>query len=504
MKKIFLILTTSVFLLSGCTDLDVNPTSQITDKNYWQTDEHFDAFMYGMHTRFRSHSWSFLLLGEGRSDIFGDQPFGGEASEGMERFPYNTITYEYPGISNYGEFYTNINQINLFIKKLKDSNVVLPEDKSYYLGQAYAMRAYYFFHIIRTWGDAVYTEEPSESFEIGKLDKAATPASEIMANIKSDLEQSIIHFGSNYSMREQKSMWSKPASLMLKAEIYLWSSRQLNGGQNDAKTAKDALLDIQTNVTDLGLTDNFSEIFDYSKKGNKEIILAIRNKLNEKNLHEGRYSSNLLPGALYIRNYYDENGSPIDIVAENNYGSMRLQIKTDNYLRFNDKDSRKRTTMKAVYSYIEKEGNTELKLVGTYPKKYPGTMNGSVRVAADDYPVYRYAELLLMLAEAKAILGEDPSNEINLIRKRAFGNNYDESVAYPNQPHDANVNDAILEERFLEFILEGKRWYDLRRFGNEYVFKYTLADPQHPLRLLWPIDVTTLNRNQDLNQTPGY
>ena len=40
-------------------------------------------------------------------------------------------------------------------------------------------------------------------------------------------------------------------------------------------------------------------------------------------------------------------------------------------------------------------------------------MNGSTRVRCDDYPIYRYSDLLLMLAEAKVLLGEDPATEIN-------------------------------------------------------------------------------------------
>lgn len=500
MKKIYLLLILSTFFTSACTDLDVEPVSTITDKNYWKTPEHFDAFIYGVHSRFREHSWNIYLLGESRSDIFGDQPFGGEATQGMERLPYNTINSESTGISNYGEFYTNINQINLFIKKVLGTSVLSENEKKYYLGQAYGLRAFYLFQLYKSWGNVVFTEEPSEAFSVGGLNKAAMPASEVLDQIKADIESSITSFDTDYQMKEQRSMWSKPATLMLKAEVYLWSSRQLGGGASDANIAKSALTDIQNNVSNLSLLENFADVFDYDNKGNNEIILSIRNLLDEQNLFSGNYRLNLLPGDLYIRNYYEETGDKINTAVENNFGLIRLQIKITNYTRFNDKDTRKRATIKGVYDMI----NGQLTLVGTYPKKYPGTMNGSVRQAADDYPIYRYADLLLMLAEAKSILSEDPSTEINAIRKRAFGANFDNSLAFPNQSIDSNVDEAILEERFFEFILEGKRWYDLRRFGNDYVFKYTLADPQQPLRLLWPVDKSSLTKNPSLTQTSGY
>ena len=60
---------------------------------------------------------------------------------------------------------------------------------------------------------------------------------------------------------------------------------------------------------------------------------------------------------------------------------------------------------------------------------------------SDDYPIYRYADCLLGLAEAKALLGEDPAAEINEVRKRAYGEEYfnahQTEVAYPNDTDDS-------------------------------------------------------------------
>ena len=107
-----------------------------------------------------------------------------------------------------------------------------------------------------------------------------------------------------------------------------------------------------------------------------------------------------------------------------------------------------------------------------------------------------------MLAEAKSMLGEDPANEINQIRQRAYGANFEMAIqGYPNQPGDDDINEVLLNERLFEFVAEGKRWYDLRRFGKEYVFKYTTTKQEY--QLLWPIDKTALTNNRDLVQNPG-
>ena len=506
MKKtvISLLFAASLISFGGCTSLDMEPVSSITDANYWKTPDHFEAFMNGLHTRFRERSFNYFLLGESRSDVFGDLPFGGEATQGMERLPYNTLSAEAPVVTNYVGFYENINQLNLMIAKTLETDKLSESGKNYYLGQAYGMRAFYYFHLLRTWGDVIIVTEPTGKLDVGNLAKAASPAVEVMAQIKTDVDESEKSFGSDYTIKGRKSFWSKAATLMLKAEVYLWSAKQMGGGTGDAGTAKSALTDIQQNVPELGLMDSYKDVFAYTQKGNREIIFAVRSELKEYDMWGGSFSGNLLPYAATLATYYDAStGEKFDISKENLSGLMRLGIKKTNLARFEDKDSRKWTSLNGAYNKLE---DGSLDLVGVYCYKYQGTQDaGSTRSNVDDYPIYRYADLLLMLAEAKVMLGENPASEINQIRQRAYGENYDEkTIGFPHQAIDKDINEALLEERFKEFLIEGKRWYDLRRFGNEYVFKYTLAEDGNEKKLLWPIDKTTLTNNTALKQTPGY
>lgn len=506
MKKtiISIALVASLFSLGGCTSLDLQPTSTITDDQYWQTPDQFEAFMVGIHTRMREHSYNFFVLGETRSDVFGDLPFGGEAPQGMERLPYNTINKENPGLSNYGNFYENINQANMLIYRTSTTELVEENLKNFLLGQAYGIRAFYYFQLLRSWGDVVITTDPTIMLDITNLAKAASPTAEVMKRIKDDIDASTKYFANDYTIKGNKSYWSKAATLMLKAEVYLWSSKQMGGGTADATIAKTALTDIQKNIPNLGLMDKFTDVFSYTQKGNKEIIFAFRNQLKEYDLMNGSYSGNLLPQISYLQTYYDAaTGEKFNVAKENLFGLMRLGIKKENLDRYDDKDSRKLATLKGAYNKL-KDGS--LDLVGLYPYKFQGTQDaGNSRSIVDDYPIYRYADLLLLLAEAKAVLGEDPKTEINAVRQRAYGSNYDEkTVGYPNQAIDKDINKALLEERFKEFIVEGKRWYDLRRFGSKYVFEYTLAENGNEKKLLWPIDTKTLTNNTALNQTPGY
>ncbi|MGL5773505.1 MAG: RagB/SusD family nutrient uptake outer membrane protein, partial [Bacteroidales bacterium] len=246
------------------------------------------------------------------------------------------------------------------------------------------------------------------------------------------------------------------------------------------------------------------QIFAYNNKRNSEIIFAFKSEQDEFSLWDGAFSGSFLPQNAYLSTYYDENGNKWDTKNENMFGLMRMQVQQKHYeSTFPEGDKRKQATLKGVF-------NADGTYAGCFPYKFQGTnlAGKTERAMLDDCPVYRYADALLLMAEAKAFIGESAADEINQIRRRAFGAEYFDAnaatLAYPNQPQDKDVNEAILKERLCEFFFEGKRWYDLRRFGNEYVFKYTTADKADARKLLWPIDKGTLTKNTALTQTPGY
>jgi hypothetical protein len=493
-----------ILLMGACSkQLDLSPISSVGEGNFWQTGDQVEAFVSGLHARFRTHVQRFLFLGELRADIHGTDPgnsaaFTGESTAGNERFWQNTLTLDAPGVAGYGGFYSNINQINLLISKLKTSTVVTPANRNYYLGIAHGMRAFYYFQLYMAWGKVIITTEPTQEFDISNLAKAASPEADVLKLIKDDIETSLASFGPDYSFRQAKGYWSKAASLMLKANYHLWLAHRA-GGTADAGTAKAALVEIQTSIPSLALQSNFNNVFASTSRGNSEVIFASRHLLNEATLPFMQHT----PQNSFIINFFDSaSRRRFDAVTDNWGGPLFFSMRSATFRRFNDRDSRKLATIQPCYRLT---GTSTYTLAGVFTVKYKGEIAAGVRTLTNDYIIYRHADLLLMLAEAKVLLGENPAAEINAVRQRAFGPAYVPATdAFPNQPIDANAKDAILEERYLEFIMEGKRWLDLRRFGDSYVFRFTTIPPSEAYKVLWPVDRNTLTNNKLLEQTPGY
>jgi hypothetical protein len=513
MKKYIAIMMSGLWMLILTTScrkqLDLAPISVIGDGNFWQTPDQVDAFVAGMHSFFRSSNGNFQVLGEMRADIFATDAgsgstFTGEATQGVERLWTQNLNLDNPGVSGFGGFYSNINQINLLISKLNSTTIVTTANKNYYLGIAYGMRAFYYYQLYRSWGGVIIQTDPTSgaTIDITNLGKAASNADDVMAFIKADIDKSMASFGTEYSFRVNKGYWSKAATEMLKADVYLWTAHR-TGGTADATIAKAALVDIQTNVPSLQLLPSYANIFPATSaaRGNAEIIFSSRYQSGEASM--GFVTGSFVPQNGLIANYYDSIANrQFNVTTDNWGGLLRAPIKITTFRKFNPLDSRRLASIQPAYN---KSGST-YSIAGCFVDKFAGEQVSGARTIDNDWPIYRYADLLLMKAEAEIILGQDPSVEINLVRARAYGSNYTlATYGYPNQAIDANPNEALLQERFFEFIFEGKRWYDLRRFGDSYVYGHTTAVPaSSSFPLLWPIDRTSLVNNNLLTQTTGY
>lgn len=280
--------------------------------------------------------------------------------------------------------------------------------------------------------------------------------------------------------------------LALKADVYLWTGKRMGGGDADFTTALDALNQIDD--ADVELLSDFKDVFDYTNKRNKEILLSVTFNYQE-------YPAGTIYQWMYASDVFLPVGvdqPTIDYLVP--YAGVPFWGPSETArLNFNADDLRKKETLTEVYG---NDGSGPV-FHSALVTKFNGTIVAGQRYFIDDYIIYRYADVLLMKAEAKNALNQDPSNEINEIRQRAYGANYasHEFVSGSKEQND----EAILNERFLELMFEGKRWWDLVRFGKAFDLVPSLQGREGDGHLLlFPIATPTLSLEPKVIQNPGY
>jgi hypothetical protein len=500
MKKYIYILI-AVMTFSACeSELDLVAPSQLTAAGFWDTEEGARTAHTGMYANLRSSTGTLWLLGEMRSDIWGGRTYESPANEALIE---SNITISTAPFGGWAGLYTNIHRINDFLLNVPNVSFINEADKNHLIGQAYGLRALYYYTLLKTWGDVPIILEPLATVDPAGLSRARSPQSDVMAQIKSDITASLSAFGSDNSFFEgQKIFWSKAATLALKGDVYIWSGNLLGGGTGDYTEAKTALQQVAS--FGVALTPSISNLWGVGNENNEEFIFAIQYKQDEA---ENFYNS-LTGRSTEINPQFNDAGDSMSdfvIAGANRYGQSE---KTILLLDDND-DSRKDATF--IRLYTDNNGGVgypiynEPTYFGSIFNKFLGVVKGSERIFENDVPIYRQADVVLLLAEAKNLLGEDPSGEINQIRQRAYGANYVPLThAYVNSTPTANAN-AILNERYKEFIGEGKRWWDLRRAGNSFVIdNVSFLSSGDEFKLLLPITEDMIGRNPLLDQTPGY
>ena len=486
--------------------------------------------MDGIHKHLRDAAFQHTFLwGEARG---GNLITAGTSSDGMGML-YGDIKLQnfdeaHTGVTGFGDVFGRLTNINLFIARVTDATYIDEAKKGYYLGQAYGLRAFYYFDLYRTYGgvplrltaDVVEGVIDPNQLYLGR----ATPQ-EVMAQIKKDLNKSMECFGDNNSFDpnnrgNKKGYWSKAATECLMGEVYLWISKVTTGNdaadESNLATAKTHLLNV-LNSYGLERMDNFENVFEAkNNKGNKEIIFAVRYAEGEATNSNNLFTYAMATGSTKDR--YKKDGEKfLDALNIGNTGSQQLEYKIELYNSFDDKDTRKDATFIASYNKDAETG--ELSLYGTHVCKNIGYVNAQgARIYCGDYIIYRLPWVWLTLAEIENMQGGDVAAYINKVRQRAYGDNWDEET-YGYKNADFTTNElAILHEKDKEFVQEGQRWWDLRRMtltkgGKHLVFckegsigtdQPVLNEETEAHKVLWPVDITLLGNDPLIYQTPGY
>lgn len=453
MKKIFKILFVLFIVVfqNGCTkQLEENPESILSPVNFYQSDKDFQAAItasykayYGSWSAFDNYN-AFFLCG-GAEDVTGK---GYNRFDQMDPDPNSANI-----LTVWTKIYIAINQANMIIAKAPLASAISDANKKTYEGQARYLRAYGFFYLTRWFGKVPLILTPEDSQNA--LDMAEAPVADIYTQIIADLT----YAKTNLASSKNKLRPTKGAATALLAEVYLnMTGWPLKDASKYALARDEAKAVMDMNI--YSLEYNFADIWKFSTKlSNSEVITMFNGIVGAgSNFHKSGRPS--------------EEGGWEDFYTEARYMNDMPDgpRKTATFHTvFNTKPPISYTVSGAKQPFMQKyydagAGGTPTVLLGGNGENF--------------FPISRYAEILLIYAEASNMATPGgPSSEaleaVNKVRRRAGG--YDPLVYndLPSGMTQAAFDTAVLNERYYELGCECKRWFDLVR--KEMVVSVNLA-----------------------------
>lgn len=510
-KNIIFLAAALVVGLAACKDklTEVRPETSLDPSVILADASSAYALYNGVYVSLRGYQFTLFTLGEMRSETWSNGIFNESEDGTLRQLWAHDFNEANAPFGNWGGFYSLVNRINTVITLFPNAPLDAAA-RNRYRGEMFGMRAFVYYNMLRTWGGVPLTTEPLR--EIGDLAalyrERATPEM-VMSQIKADLDSSLALIGSTVTYatpanpaNNKRVYWNRAATLTLKGDVFLWSGTHMGGGSNDFNTAKAALEEVRGNAL-FGLLPVYADIFDPLKEnGSREIIFALNYERDQANL--GGYGSFLVNTTQRSTLIFNpENPATIVSVYPFVGGANRVGLSPALITKLTSgtlPDRRIPASFRTMHN-----NSAPFALRGVMLTKFLGRADPiiSSQVYDTDFPVYRYADVLLLLAEAKTKLGDSPAVEIDAIRQRAYGPGF---APYTNGSETANVN-AILDEYQREFIGEGRYWWAERRAGDAFVYNRIdprFLTPAQSHKLLLPITVPMLNSDPKLRQTPGY
>lgn len=488
MKKVLLLLLPILLVIpfTGCKKiLEVDPQSSITEENYFKSEGDFEPYLTGIYIYMRS--------------IANNITYGTERSEELiagsnSRFTvaWSQIISPSSGAINYISWYQAIGHCNLLLSKIADFSFSSPDNKKRIIAETQALRAYFYFHLMRVIGDTPLMLQAITDENVPLLPRS--PAVDVMKQVQADIDSAINNLKSmstfavtNYPSKYRFSYGSLHA---MKADAKLWSAKVLAGGDADLNAAIAAINEVE--LTGLQLNADFKNVTGIRAATNPEVCLAAYFHRDETGAN---YGLNALPFLTIVQGALNIDSLPYAQTSANGQGAYQISTKSRALFDAFPNDKRR------PYTWITERQNTGPKI--SWITKYPGTKYTDDRISDNDIIMYRLADIFLMKAEAYAALNNttDAITYINKVRVRTGNGNYSGAT------DKATVEKEILDERGREFFFENKRWFDLVRFHkggtiNVYTYVPNLVGKTTPL--FWPLNSTVLANNNLLTQTQGY
>ncbi len=490
-NKIILPLMILGFLMNStsCSDdfVDRTPEYSIDSENYFNSETDYYNALVAAYDLLQS-TYLNAMLGEIASDntlCGGENPtdvIGFQQIDDMIHTPVNSNLRDL-----WGWMFAGVNRAS-YILEFKDKTDF--PGKNQIIAEARFLRAYYHFELVKWFGPIPLKGDAR--FKIG--DEKVIPRSpieDVYASIEADLQFAV----DNLSVTApQVGRATKGAAQALLGKVYLYQNKF-----NLAATTLDNLIQVTGGYS---LIQNYSTLFEFSQENGPESVFEVQYTDVEGagfgclQCSEG----NVAVGFNGIRNYSGplfSSGFSFNIPTSEAYnaypaGDLRRDVAILNI-----------ETWAAQTGATYGTGNEH---TGFFNRKYLPRVRSS-QAAGDlnltnpnNYRAIRYADVLLMAAEAFNRGGIDDSKArfyLNEVRRRAFGNSNNDITA-----SGAALTDAIWNERRLELMGEGHRFFDLVRTGKAAQTIPGFIANKHEV---FPIPIEEIQfSNGNWSQNPNY
>ncbi len=449
----------SILMLSSCTDdfLTIEPETRVSTETFWTTQADAELGVNGCYDSLQPDSYygfDMFVLGDVRSDncfAGGDNPSNFEINEFNVRATNGIVTRFWQ------QLYRAIGRTNIAISRISgmDETLFTNGKKQALLGEAYFLRGLHYFYLVQLFGDVPLPLTATEDIAPELIFIPRQKEQVVYNQIVKDLRTAI-------TFLEGKDQ--DPGRATVAAAEGILAKVQLTQKRYDEVIR----LTTSLQTRGFGLLDNYDELFDQKNKFNNEVLFAVR-------YSNGQEDGNVFPELILPPPY-----ASFEFTKFNTPTPDSQQVFTNNDLR---RESAIKEQDESMYVFKWRNGSA---------------------FDSDDYTiVLRYADVLLMRAEALNFTNatEDAITIINRIRKRAGLDDYKGVMS-----REA-VDKAILEERRVELLYEGHRWFDLKRKGFT-VAREALEKGKGLLiekfEMLLPIPQVERDKNELLTQNPGY
>ena len=465
---IYVLVTAFAVVSIACNKvLDVPPQGKLTYDEFWRSKDQAVAAIAGLYSMVGSTkaNWTgnqsatavspvecYIYWGEMRGEYLASNP-GKLATDQVNKENIdNFLVTPNDVLTKFTQFYKIIIQANQCIKNIPGIGVKDPAfaqtDVDQLTGEAYFIRAFCYFWLVRAFNEVPLMLDPAESdAENFNIPKASTQ--EIYARIIADLDTAKMKLPAWYSNELYASCRaSKNTAMTVQADVYLWKAA-LSADATKANQYYDMALENCNAV----INSNRYVMLHGSILSNVWSVSATSESIFETFANSSMNSqTNNLRSWFSSSNYYIVTGA-----FANLFGTLVREYRGPS-------------------TFIPAGPYPPAGLAFTYNSSTNTILKYQNANNDNKWNFYRLPEVLLMKAEALAHRWvDDPaklqqaSDLINLIRARAFGTT---DYAKVNGATTLDIDNLILDERGREFIAEGKRWFELVRFATRDNFSH--------------------------------